>query len=51
MKNKVKYINYYVVLLGIHKKLCIFATSNNIQHRKGAKFEREKQIFYITKNR
>lgn len=29
----------------------IFATSNNIQHHKGAKFEREKQIFYITKNR
>lgn len=29
MKNKVKYINYYVVLFGIHKKLCIFATSIN----------------------
>lgn len=37
----------FVILTNV----CIFATSNNIQHRKGAKFEREKQIFYITKNR
>ena len=46
------YTEYFFLFCIENKNYSVYLHCQSInQHRKGAKFEREKQIIYITKNR